>query len=119
MGTDIEDWVAAPTWDPNSPSSIPCYDSPSPPPPSPIYKPKPKPWQKPKPHEKWFAKFVDPEDYAAKEMAASKYMFAMGRRMEERQLSATESLKDVMIAAEFEEEMENKKYMPPREEKKK
>jgi hypothetical protein len=65
--TDIEDWVAAPpTWDPNSPSSIPCYDSPSPPPPSPIYKPKPKPWQKPKPHEKWFAKFVDPEDYAKK-----------------------------------------------------
>merc|ERR1711924_175465 len=44
---------------------------------------------------------------AKKEIAASRYMFAMGRRMEERQLSGAETLKDVMVAAEFEEEMVN------------
>jgi len=105
---DIADWVAAPaSWDPNSPSSIPCYDSPSPPPPSPIYKPKPKPWQKPKPHEKWFAKFVDEEEQRAREVAQSKYMYAYGRRMQERQLSGGETMKDVEDGAAFEEEMVN------------
>jgi len=120
---DIADWVAAPaSWDPNSPSSIPCYDSPSPPPPSPPPKPtKPKP--KPKPEkpavkpsygwEKKYAKFWDTERGREEEFATAK-MYAMGRRMEEeeRQLSAGETMADVKAAVLFEEELMNTPIPP-------
>lgn len=106
---DIAHWIAmGPAWDPNNPTSVPCFDSPSPPPPPPpppkVVKPKPKPQQKPHPKEKWFAKFVDEEEMRNREIASAKY-YAMGRRMEEE----GETMKDVKEGVVFEEELMNTK----------
>jgi hypothetical protein len=97
---DIEDWVASPpSWDPNAPSSIPCYDSPSPPPPSPVTKPviKPKPWHKG--YKDVFTK-IDRETFNE---ARTNSKFFAGRRMEERQLAGSETMADIEAIATREE----------------
>merc|ERR1712146_557265 len=107
---DIQDWVASPpSWDPNSPSSIPCYDSPSPPPPSPIYKPprpKPKPWHKGKKVD-YYLKL----DKETMEKEYKNWKFFAGRRMEERQMGGSEAMADI-IAIATEEELKTVEPLP-------